>query len=410
MSSLPTVPEKFWDEDFDIKQWEDQKLRKLPTVPANWWEEDFDIKQWEDQKLRPIQTEHFWENTLGIKRWAEFFVDISDGQTQSSAKVILKNRVGRASAFGELYVSDVAISADNILKNVAVKLIATNAAGITPAIQEFKIGQTLGNANIGPKMHYIAVLDDDNGEVSQIFSQLGTSTRLKQNTILVMIIMDLLKGLTKYSFFYELHKSYSKTLREEVLRPLKKKICAKIDRMHKMNYIHNDLHSDNIFISTSDPTKLLTEWDAEPYIIDYGLSQHIDPAKAEQYKKDGNYLDFLPPSLYRHIYGPHLKNKFVGQLTGKKWKNKKQYCVKASWACERAHTGLSQFKECGDTAHILQDDNAGSTNGKFKKCTSFSHSRETCLSEECTWCGLNVGASKCRRNPSRLACFGRQDP
>ena len=51
-----------------------------------------------------------------------------------------------------------------------------------------------------------------------------------------------------------------------VTKSQKVKVCQKINYMHKLGIIHNDIHEDNICLDTAT---------TEPYIIDFGFSQII---------------------------------------------------------------------------------------------------------------------------------------
>ena len=69
-------------------------------------------------------------------------------------------------------------------------------------------------------------------------------------------------------------------------------ICNKISKIHKLNYIHNDLHWGNIFVHTENGKDI-------PYIIDWGLSLNVKPGSNTKYN-----------SLGYDFNGPHLKNHF----------------------------------------------------------------------------------------------------
>jgi len=337
----------------------------------------------------------FWDSFMSDKKEEEFKSSGPSGPSGPSgfsvdfgpeemATVFLKNRVGAESSNGEIYVANVVLKKSaTTMFDVAVKLIPTDKDGVAPAAQEYDIGRELGEVDVGPKMHYFAALGDTDGVFRALKGKTGL--RRKGTAVMILIVMDLLKGLTYSQFLKKLgteaHQRAEKLKKykrrglvrnrkkktgwisritkksaptaadeiQKILRPLEQEICAKIDQMHRMNYIHNDLHSNNVFISYNTD-KPIRESTPKPYIIDYGLSQYIDPDpdKHKEYKKEGNYLDFLTPRMYKRFYGPHLKNYL---LSGKKWKDKKQYCVKASWPCERGRQGQRQFRECrGDDA------------------------------------------------------------
>ena len=73
-------------------------------------------------------------------------------------------------------------------------------------------------------------------------------------------------------------------------------ICQKIDEMHRMGIIHNDLHQGNIFLDKK-----------EPYIIDFGFSQIIQP-------NDGsvaNFMNNLSKTMQERAKWKTLKNLLI---------------------------------------------------------------------------------------------------
>ena len=57
-------------------------------------------------------------------------------------------------------------------------------------------------------------------------------------------------------------------------------MCDKIDTMHELGYIHNDLNQDNIGINNENG-----------YIIDFGYAQKVDPIKRVNKKKAREWME-----------------------------------------------------------------------------------------------------------------------
>jgi len=236
--------------------------------------------------------------------------------------VKLIKRIGMASSTGEIYQSDIYQNGNLLRKNVAIKIIPTNNNKLE---REINIATQMGKdilihgkkTSIGPKVYY-HVITNRNDIIDNVYDKIILlGSRLKKRNFLTIVVM---KKLTGRTLFHYAHKK--KSLDKSQLRM----ICRKIKKIHELNYIHNDLHFGNIFIDTK-----------EPYIIDYGLSQFINP----HHRNKNNYLRFLKdyPNGNK-FYGPHLKN------YSKKIYSRNQTCSKASWACERGYQTKKIFTLC----------------------------------------------------------------
>jgi len=154
----------------------------------------------------------------------------------------------------------------------------------------------------------------------------------KSTNSLRLMIMQKLNG-------YALGDTTRYKKAKELTDEHKKIICEKITEMHRLGYIHNDLHQDNIFIDIENG----------PYIIDFGFSQKIEENDGSR----ANFMDFIKTSDYSRnkyfgIKGKTLKNYI--DINGNKAQDtiarNGQFCKKASWDCERAWQGEVIHKDC----------------------------------------------------------------
>jgi tRNA A-37 threonylcarbamoyl transferase component Bud32 len=92
---------------------------------------------------------------------------------------------------------------------------------IKETINEYKIGKKLGNHSIGPKVHKTLFIYD---KINDKFIN--------------VIIMEYIKGktLSEYQYNHKLNKQE------------KNKLNNKIDKLHKLNIYHRDLHKSNIMV------------------------------------------------------------------------------------------------------------------------------------------------------------------
>ena len=135
-------------------------------------------------------------------------------------------------------------------------------------------------------------------------------------------------------------------------------ICKKIDQMHKLGVIHNDIHQDNIFLD-----------DKEPYIIDFGFSQIIKPNDGRR----ANFMDVNNPAFRRNRiktlknYYAAVDDKGKHPPTGDSdkdddiahsdipYENNKQFCKKAGWPCERSWQAENTFELCKSKNYTQED-------------------------------------------------------
>ena len=186
--------------------------------------------------------------------------------------------------------------------------------------KEFVIGSLFGDEKIGPKMYHHFIIDEPTikSKIVDYINNINKETRLRSTTkYLSFIIMQKLDGYPLRNTTYYFKRENPLTLEQ------RNQFCDKIDRMHSLGYIHNDLHQDNIFIDKQ-----------EPYIIDFGLTEHIDnfkpyPSKSRpgQYYKTLGNLFSDPSDTYTRM---------------------NQFCKKADWSCERGNQSENTYLICKD--------------------------------------------------------------
>ena len=211
-------------------------------------------------------------------------------------------------------------------------------------INEIQINRELGKNGIAPKIYGYKLLKKNNDgktikeyiSAHNILHQCYTiQSIINKHKYIIVIVMQRLNGITLGKFLAN-DKNRLSNKQLDI-------ICKKIAMIHQMNYIHNDLHLNNIFLDKK-----------EPYIIDLGLAQYIDPSQRIKNKKNKNYMNFLSQSEKSMFKGQHLKSVFKTCPTLESkclWSKllkvdvNKQYCLKAGWPCERFQ-GLQIYLKC----------------------------------------------------------------
>ena len=120
--------------------------------------------------------------------------------------------------------------------------------------------------------------------------------------------------------------------------------------MHSLGFIHNDLHTYNIFIDKR-----------EPYIIDYGLTNYIDPSDSKTFRPIRYPFN---PEYYFKTLGNLFQNTLPGSKDGLTVKD--QYCKRAHWSCERGVQARDAFFMCNPEiseeeakTNLLSDNESG---------------------------------------------------
>jgi len=276
-------------------------------------------------------------------------ITLSFDNKESPYQIIIKKRIGEESCCGVIRPITIIKNKKILYKsiNTVAKIIGTDRTSIS---REIKINKRFGESGIAPKVYAYKILQRDVKEDKKVINEYidavnkfekdeKKAKKFAQTTkkfkYICIIIMQRLDGITLGKFLANDKNRLSNTQLDI--------ICKKIEMIHKMNYIHNDLHLNNIFIDKK-----------EPYIIDYGLSQYINPTKRDKNMKNKNYMNFLSQSEKSIFKGRHLKSVFKtcpktdsDCLWSKLLKVdvNKQYCLKAGWPCERFQ-GLQIYLKC----------------------------------------------------------------
>jgi hypothetical protein len=223
-----------------------------------------------------IQTNSVSLTTLKSKKIAEFVPP--DGNYKDDVCIMGKynlkklERSGRG-AFGQVY------KFKDGKRTLAVKVVDISAANensmmkcwggfnkfftVEQMEKEAMISRHLGELGIGPKIHDVYYC-------------------VNKDKIKYYYVMDY---MNRGSLMDYINQNDIKVLPQEYID----KILAKLDKMHKAGYIHDDLHTGNILVNEPRKGKL------EFYISDFGLSNKIstklDAESQELYndlKYDGN--------------------------------------------------------------------------------------------------------------------------
>ena len=154
-------------------------------------------------------------------------------------------------AFGNAYL------VEKNKKQYCIKVIQIRPNNLEMVENEIKISKELGKHGICPKV-YNAYLCENKGTKN------------------VYIIMDFMNGGT-----------LTKWLETNILtKKAKDDITSKINKLHKLKYIHNDIHGENILVHK---TKKKTEF----FISDFGLSGSFDTIIKNTKNYDLLNLDYL---------------------------------------------------------------------------------------------------------------------
>jgi tRNA A-37 threonylcarbamoyl transferase component Bud32 len=155
---------------------------------------------------------------------------------------------------------------------------------ITRKNNEYKLLNTVGINNIGPKIynnHYIIV----------------------NNKLYNILIMEYIDGKTLADYLA------TETYTENKINKIKKLINKKINKLHKLNIIHGDLHLNNIMIVEKNNKINI-------FIIDLGLSGKTNNKISELKKNNYNIMKYVNMHNKTHIKEDEL-------IIYKLYKNKK---------------------------------------------------------------------------------------
>lgn len=242
------------------------------------------------------------------------------------------------------HLQPIYINESNGKSVVCIKLSCINEEDVKFDRNEYNIGTILAKEKISPQM-YEYFLTKNEKIKNKIIKAVKTfevdddenNYKIFEAEILRILVMQKLNGYTLgYAEDNEIKVSYSQ----------KKMICEKLNRMHDLGIIHNDLHEDNIFLE-----------EKEAYIIDFGLSQIIEPNNGSK----SNYMNNIAEKIQFNARLRTLKNYLkVKGKTGNgsqteafghdfeyyKDRNSEQYCKKAGWSCERGWQAEKIHESC----------------------------------------------------------------
>ena len=195
--------------------------------------------------------------------------------------------------------------------------------------QEIYIHKTLSDNDIAPKLYgwnILDISDKEHNDLKQILINLDITGVIfnsftTYNKCLISII-EYLKG-------DDYENIMKQSLSEEITSSINDKIKEKINKMHELNIIHNDLHEENIFIKIDGDTY-------EPYVIDFGLSQVIQPGTTPT--ESNKSIDKIDGAKYLTVNSAKkIEGKEVSEAMERFFEldATPQKCDKASWCCER---------------------------------------------------------------------------
>lgn len=211
-----------------------------------------EIKLFLDKKKIKYETytENFYPKNYLINKKYEFIKDIGSG-VYGDVYLFKKKDIFYACKIDELRIDE---SIDEY---------------ITRKNNEYKLLNIVGINNIGPKIynnHYIIV----------------------NNKLYNILIMEYIDGKTLFDYLE------TETYTENKINKIKKLINKKINKLHKLNIIHRDLHLNNIMIVEKNNKINI-------FIIDLGLSRKTNNEISELKKNNYNILKHVNIFNKTHI-------------------------------------------------------------------------------------------------------------
>lgn len=211
-----------------------------------------EIKLFLDKKKIKYETytDNFYPKNYLINKKYEFIKDIGSG-VYGDVYLFKKKNIFYACKIDELRIDE---SIDEY---------------ITRKNNEYKLLNIVGINNIGPKIynnHYIIV----------------------NNKLYNILIMEYIDGKTLFDYLE------TETYTENKINKIKKLINKKINKLHKLNIIHRDLHLNNIMIVEKNNKINI-------FIIDLGLSRKTNNEISELKKNNYNILKHVNIFNKTHI-------------------------------------------------------------------------------------------------------------
>lgn len=226
-----------------------------------------------------------------------YFKDIIYVNSKLSSKEYLNlinhsiNKTLGFGAFGSVYLTTsnnkkyaCKIQNEKIFNTNNISLFKTKIGKFKDRItNEYSIGKKLGDHKIGPKVY------------NNVYFY-NTET----NTITNIIIMEIIEGESLWNYIYNQHNKLTETQ--------KKSLNNIINKLHKLNIYHGDLHLNNIIVQ-KNKNKLIFK------IIDYGLANYEKDIKLGAEKKNKDILNWIDASEVNNNSIKNDINKIVSLIS-----------------------------------------------------------------------------------------------
>lgn len=174
--------------------------------------------------------------------------------------------------------------------NICVKIEGFSILSLYEKIilknNEIKILKICGNAKISPKIYFNEIIYNEYNSYFYYYTY-----------------MEFIDGITLYKFIEKL--SINK-IDKEIKNKIFKLLVKKKNILHKLGYIHYDLHMGNIIL------KMKNEKIIDLFIIDYGLSKSINNFDINEIKKylyENNNENLIMYLIHKKYIEIDLKNK-----------------------------------------------------------------------------------------------------
>lgn len=249
-NDLISLKKEFNNLDIKKKLYIDKIINLYSTIISIYKIDE--IKLFLDKKKIKYETytENFYPKNYLINKKYEFIKDIGSGFF-GDVYLFKKKDIFYACKIDELRIDE---SIDEY---------------ITRKNNEYKLLNIVGINNIGPKIynnHYIIV----------------------NNKLYNILIMEYIDGKTLFDYLE------TETYTENKINKIKKLINKKINKLHKLNIIHRDLHLNNIMIVEKNNKINI-------FIIDLGLSRKTNNKISELKKNNYNILKYVNILNKTHI-------------------------------------------------------------------------------------------------------------
>jgi len=150
---------------------------------------------------------------------------------------------------------------------------------------EIKISKICGNAKISPKIYFNEIIYNEYNSYFYYYTY-----------------MEFIDGITLYNF---IEKVSINKINKEIKNKIFKLLVKKKNILHKLGYVHNDLHMGNIIL------KMKKDKIIDLFIIDYGLSKNLNNLYANGIKKylyENNNENLIMYLIHKKYIEIDLKN------------------------------------------------------------------------------------------------------